>query len=1618
MIQTPFNRNWWLSTALVVVISVALPVSGSAQQPPVIVTQPQDVSVASGEDAVFSVAATGTPPLSYQWRFQGADLAGETNDTLQLTQVRLTQGGAYAVKVENMAGSVVSTNAQLKIDEDLTFRIIDFLTNGAMVAEHNNVTGDDRGGIAVSSTMVFVTGDTTTGRFRRTDLGGGTAVGTQYDALVSDLRTETVYSLGNGSQPLAYGGGRLDGLLEINGATGTFTGRRIPLSTSINVTFNTGIFSGYNRIVIATGNRAYNIDLPSGEVTDLGQSSFFNHTFSESWAYWGLAEYFGGSIFMVYVQDQNTIVRTRLPDGPTTTVSSFSNLSDMASISFSTSLSRWFFHFEGFSELGSGDELVGSAKAYFTTNPDYPAITQEPISRTVYPGTNLTLSVAVSGAGPFEYQWFFNGAPIDGANDASLDLTDLEPPDTGDYSVEVSNAIGSVRSGNAFIRIITVPEIYQPPQGISVLPGTNVILRVFGDGAPPVSYQWRLNGMDLPDATNSTLTLQNVQTNQTGNYSVRLSNSYGSTNSPNALLTVVVYEDDGRVFRIESLDTTGSAVVDHNNITGDDRGGIAASTTQVFYTGDSATGRFNLDNLGGGTSLGSVYDSLVSNLRTEKVYSLANGGTPIGFNRGTITALLEHDDLGALTGKQIVLSPPIVLSQFGDTGLFSGYDEIIIYDNANVYRIALPAGKVTELGVMPRFNHAYTENWAFWGVAEHFGGAVYLDYVQNSTTIARARVPLGDITTLASFSNLSDMACFTVSIPRDRWYFHHEYNSQFGGDPSGETLGYASAAFTIDSGSGADHFGWSPIANGQMADTPLSVRLSALNTDGQVVTNFAGVVHISASNADGTPLEISPTTVTNFVNGVWDGIVTLAEPGFGVQLRAEDASGNFGLSAPFSMTVEDDLALLVSAVPDPVGVRETLTYTIVVTNTGPNLSTGVIVTNALPSGSTLVNVTTTQGNFFNAAGTMLFNIGSLAGGASATIQIFLTYPAEGLITDTVSAGRIQQDPFPGNNRVDSVARVEFPRIFINDATVTEGDSGTNAVFHLTLSTPSSQPVTVGYGTAGVTAIAGIDFTPHSGVFTFAPGTTNQDLVIPVLGDDLYESEETFNVLLSNVSNATLARAQATGTILDDDPAPTVAIQDVTVVEGNGSPVNATFTVQLSFQAGTPIGFDYNTANGTALGGSDFQPRSGRITFQPGSSLSQIINVPIIGDTRAENDETFYVYLSNPGNISLTATQAVGTILNDDGVGVLDHFEWSTLGAQTVQQAFPVVITAKDFFGTTMTNFTGPVALRGIQITNFETHPMIGDLTPENSDSGDFTIGFAFTPNQDISVTAVRHISGTIIKIWTEDGAEISSTSVASTPGTWVETPLDTPVALQAGTRYLVSFYTGGGALYFVSTAPTTFPNGTIDGAYFTTGNGFPDQSVGGPLLLVDLRYEIIRSREISVAPTNTTPFTDGVWTGEVTVPDLATNLLLEADDGQGHTGRSNPLAIVAPSGSIIPQVGPPFTPAGPNRGEIDRNDTAEVVPGSGATSTGTGLRRASNLNTLRIDGIDQTGGWLRIRFTGFPGRHYQLERMTPSGNSGWAPVTDVWVEREPSVQITLPCPGNVNACFFRLRLLE
>jgi hypothetical protein len=182
---------------------------------------------------------------------------------------------------------------------------------------------------------------------------------------------------------------------------------------------------------------------------------------------------------------------------------------------------------------------VTSQVAILTVMDTAPFFTSQPLDQTVYAGTDASFTTTAEGSLPLSWQWLFNAVPIPEATNSHLLLQAVMTNQTGGYSVLLTNALGSVTSQVAVLTVAPLLITLQPnSQAIHV--GSNVTFTAAATGVPPFAWQWQVNGVTIPPATNSSLTLTAVTTNAAGAYSVIVRNAYGSVTSANAVLIVQV----------------------------------------------------------------------------------------------------------------------------------------------------------------------------------------------------------------------------------------------------------------------------------------------------------------------------------------------------------------------------------------------------------------------------------------------------------------------------------------------------------------------------------------------------------------------------------------------------------------------------------------------------------------------------------------------------------------------------------------------------------------------------------------------------------------------------------------------------------------------------------------------------------------------------------------------------------------------------------------------------------------------------------------------------------------------------------------------------------------------
>jgi hypothetical protein len=281
---------------------------------------------------------------------------------------------------------------------------------------------------------------------------------------------------------------------------------------------------------------------------------------------------------------------------------------------------------------------------------------------------------------------------------------------------------------------------------------------------------------------------------------------------------------------------------------------------------------------------------------------------------------------------------------------------------------------------------------------------------------------------------------------------------------------------------------------------------------------------------------------------------------------------------------------------------------------------------------------------------------------------------------------------------------EVPFIIATNRSFAEGNNGTNLVtMDVRLSTTSTVPVTVDFRTITMTATAGADFLSHIGTVTFPVGVTNATLSLAIIGENIYESDETLRIDFTNALGGELMQISVTNTIVNDDPMPTASVGDLSFLEGDSGTRWVNIPVTLSNPSSFYTFISYYTLDGTANSGSDYNNQPPAVTSFPPGALNITLPVAIRGNTINEPDETFTVTITPSlfAGVLIGRAAATCTILNDDAIpGRLNHF-WlgSVATPQYAGQGFALVAEARDAFNQRITNFAVAVPLSANVQTN-------------------------------------------------------------------------------------------------------------------------------------------------------------------------------------------------------------------------------------------------------------------------------------------------------------------------------
>lgn len=216
---------------------------------------------------------------------------------------------------------------------------------------------------------------------------------------------------------------------------------------------------------------------------------------------------------------------------------------------------------------------------------------------------------------------------------------------------------------------------------------------------------------------------------------------------------------------------------------------------------------------------------------------------------------------------------------------------------------------------------------------------------------------------------------------------------------------------------------------------------------------------------------------------------------------------------------------------------------------------------------------------------------------------------------------------------------DVPRISVLDATVRENTTG---VVTFALSTASDIDVTVKYTAVSGTATAGSDFPAASGIVTIPRLDTIATVQLPIAADELEEGNESFRIVLSDATEATIARESATVTIADANTASVVSAIAPAATEGSGfAPLR--FTVSPA--PARTVRFRAKSVSGTAQESVDYRPVDQIVTIKAGEQTA-FVSLQFLGDAAREGNETFNIELSEADGVTF-ATPSIPVTIYDD-----------------------------------------------------------------------------------------------------------------------------------------------------------------------------------------------------------------------------------------------------------------------------------------------------------------------------------------------------------------------------------
>jgi hypothetical protein len=500
-------------------------------QPASIVSQPEGGLAALGDTFVLTVAATGTAPLGYQWYHDGELIFGASLASLTLADLGAVDTGKYRVVVQNLAGTVTSDEVSLSVETPPAITLQPESRNAAVGSDivlSVTVIGSEPLVYQWSRDGVVLPGSTgaelALASLVPSDAGSYTVSISNFAGLL-----ESDAAVINVIQPVVIAE-QPSGSSKVLGETVTVA---VAVTGSEPISYqwlHDGVVvegAVEDTIVLANlsavdaGEYAVRVSNPAGEVLSAAAVVSVDSPPEIVQLTGDQSAPVGANVELTVVAAGNEPLAYQwvkdgvLMDGATSVSLVLANLKTTDSGSYTVVITN------------SAGRLESEPIAVNVIQPV--AIVSQPASATTAIGGKAVFEVAVTGSAPVSYQWKLNGEPLAGQTAAKLVIENVAALDGGIYIVTATNASNSVDSEAAELTIQTPPIITKIAGNQQAAVGETVTLWVTAVGTPPMSYQWKRDGVVIPGGTGDSIELTSVNSLDAGQYTVEISNSAGST---------------------------------------------------------------------------------------------------------------------------------------------------------------------------------------------------------------------------------------------------------------------------------------------------------------------------------------------------------------------------------------------------------------------------------------------------------------------------------------------------------------------------------------------------------------------------------------------------------------------------------------------------------------------------------------------------------------------------------------------------------------------------------------------------------------------------------------------------------------------------------------------------------------------------------------------------------------------------------------------------------------------------------------------------------------------------------------------------------------------------------